>query len=89
MSDHIAPELDRLRIATGRRMRGIANLTGVSRGEIAKAVGVSETIIARVMKGSSELSVSQAVLAARFLRVSLAVLCGEEDPAPGSLTRRR
>jgi transcriptional regulator with XRE-family HTH domain len=86
--DPVQLEAERLRRVIARRIGNLVNLLRVSRGDLAAAVGCTETKISRVIKESSDLSAVELALAARFLKVPVGVLTGELSPDENLLRKR-
>lgn len=76
-ADPVQLEIQRLRRVVARRMSHAVIARSADRFELSEAMGCTVTKLGRVLKGSSELSAVELILAARFLRFSVADIIGE------------
>lgn len=82
-----APDAETVRARIGNRLRGLSALLGIDRAALARAVGTTETRMARVMKGSSDLSAVELVALSDALGVHPSVITGHMPPPPGLIRR--
>jgi transcriptional regulator with XRE-family HTH domain len=54
----------------GRKLARIMDARGETRASLAKTIGMSETRLARIIKGSSEMTAAELMIAARALCVT-------------------
>jgi transcriptional regulator with XRE-family HTH domain len=84
MMDTVPPqgdELDALAERIGRVIRTHRGERGMSLGDLARASGLSKTILARIESGAGNPSVETLWRLSRALRIPLGMLLGD-DPAP-------
>lgn len=65
-----------LRRAIGARIARVAQAQGASRAEIAAILDTTETRVARILKGSSDMTAAELVWLAKALECSVEVMAG-------------
>lgn len=65
-----------VRKALGKRLKHITEERGITRSELAAILGTTDTRVARIMKGSSEITTAELVWTAKLLECSIDHLTG-------------
>lgn len=65
-----------IRKSLGSRLKHISEARGITRADLAAALDTTDTRIARVMKGSSDMTVPELVWTAKLLDCSIDYLTG-------------
>ncbi len=65
-----------IRKALGKRLKHISEARGITRAELAAALDTTDTRVARIMKGSSDVTAHELVWIAKVLDCSIDYLTG-------------